>query len=103
MRRCGATSRPRMSATPRRSCSPTWRQQLPERSCTSTRASATSSPGSALLLLQINRVDGDARAALEARDVGLVVGGALHAGGARFELLVAGHRRLAFDHLGDAH
>src|SRR6266850_5255813 len=60
-------------------------------------------PDPELFLLEVRGVDGDARAALEARDVGLVIGGALHAGGARFELLVAGRGRLAFDHLGDAH
>src|SRR5438105_15525290 len=105
MRRCGAMSPPRMSATPRRSCSPTWRRRLPARSCTSTRASATSSPVwpqllPALLLLQISAVDGDVGAAFQARDVSLELRNAHHVRSAGFGLLV--RRGLAFHNLGDA-
>src|SRR5688572_12721333 len=88
-----------MWATRLRSCSPTWPPRLPAKSCTSIRASATWWLES-LLLLQIRRVDGDVGAALEARDVGFVLGDAEHAGHARrVLLLVAG--RFAFCHLAD--
>src|SRR5690348_1344181 len=90
-----------MSATLRRSCSRTWRRRSPAKSFTSTRASATSSPGSVLLLLQISAVDRDARAPLEARDVRLVVRGALRLRGARLDLLLIGGG-LPLHHLRDA-
>src|ERR1700687_5036562 len=94
-----------MSATPPRSCSPTWRRQSPAKSCTSTRASATSSPGSAaLLLLQISAVDLDVGAALQARDVRLELRHADQVGRARLGLLLCLLVRcgLAFHHLADA-
>src|SRR5260221_3325225 len=105
MRRCGAMSPPRMSATPPRSCSPTWRRRSPARSCTSTRASATSSPGSAaLLLLQISAVDLDVGAALQARDVSLELFRADQIGRARLGLLLCllFPSGLAFLHLASA-
>src|SRR5258706_14201006 len=105
MHRCGAMSPPRMSATPPRSCSPTWRRRSPARSCTSTRASATSSPGSAaLLLLQISAVDLDVGAALQARDVSLELCRADQVGRARLGLLLCLLVRcgLAFHQLADA-
>src|SRR5687768_5523584 len=82
MRRCGATSRPRMSATPRRSCSRTWRRRLPARSSTSTAASATWWPAFLLLRRQTPRPDLDIGAAAQAFDESLVLRIAVKAGGA---------------------
>src|SRR6185436_14687397 len=95
MRRSSATSRPRMSETPRLSCSRTWRRPLPARSSTSTRASATSSPGSDLLLLrQTPRPDLDIGAAAQAFDESLVLRVAVEPGGAQRGLGIDFLRRL---------
>src|SRR6186713_3056672 len=95
MRRSSATSPPRMLATRPLSCSRTWRRPLPARSCTSTRASATSSQGSALLLLrQTPRPDLDIGAAAQAFDEGLVLRVAVESGGAQRGLGIDFLRRL---------
>src|SRR5512145_849431 len=102
MRPCGATSLPRMSATPRRSCFRISPPPSPARSSTSTRASATSSQESPLLLLlQISGVDIDVRAAAKALHHRLILRRAVELGEARGDL------RIAFldgflDHLGNA-
>src|SRR5882672_5641950 len=94
-----------MSATPPRSCCPTWLPRLPAKSSTSTPGSATWWPGSAaaLLLLQISVADLDLGARAQARDVGVVLGRAeqlARAAGVRGLLLR--RPRLGLDHLRDA-
>src|SRR5712691_765787 len=97
-----------MSATPPRSCFPTWLPRLPARSSTSTPGSATWWPGSAaraaLLLLQISVADLDVGARAQARDIGVVLGRAeqlARAAGVRGLLLR--RLRLGLDHLRNAH
>src|SRR3989442_8784550 len=74
-----------MSATPPRSCFPTWLPRLPARSSTSTPGSAPWWPGSAqaaLLLLQVSVADLDVGARAQARDIGVVLGRAEQLAGA---------------------
>src|SRR5467141_2704746 len=94
-----------MSATPPRSCFPTWLPRLPAKSYTSTTGSATWWPGSAaaLLLLQISVADLDLGAGAQARDVGVVLGRPEHlARAACVRGLLLSRLRLGLDHLRDA-
>src|SRR5438105_701794 len=97
-----------MSATPPRSCFPTWLPRLPAKSSTSTPGSATWWPGSAaqaaLLPLQISAADVDVGAGAQARDISVVLGRAeqlARAAGVRGLLLR--RLRLGLDHLRNAH
>src|SRR5438309_5176796 len=101
-------SPPRTSATPPRSCCPTWLPRLPAKSSRSTPGSATWWPGSlmeaALLPLQISAADLDVGARAQARDVGVVLGRPEHlARAARVRGLLLRRLRLGLGHLRDAH
>src|SRR5882672_5016852 len=96
-----------MSATPPRSCFPTWLPRLPAKSSTSTPGSATWWPGSvmeaALLLLQVSVADLDVGARAQARDIGVVLGRAEQlAGAAGVRGLLLRRLRLGLDHFRDA-
>src|SRR4051794_14222900 len=100
MRRCGATSARRRTATWPRSCFLTSLPRSPGRFSTLTRASARSSAEwRSLLLLQIRRVDRDVGLLAQAREVSLELRRARQPGCARQR--IAALLRVALDDPGN--